>query len=38
MMGAPAQVEPARLKELHIRLDLPQRKTGERGAAGGGTS
>ena len=23
MMGAPAPVEPARLKELHIRLDLP---------------
>jgi aspartyl-tRNA synthetase len=23
LMGAPAEVEPARLKELHIRLDLP---------------
>jgi len=23
MMGAPAPVEPRRLKELHIRLDLP---------------
>jgi aspartyl-tRNA synthetase len=30
MMGAPAPVEPARLKELHIRLDLPPVK----GAAG----
>ena len=38
MMGAPAPVEPARLKELHIRLDLPPRKSGERGAAGGGAS
>jgi aspartyl-tRNA synthetase len=26
MMGAPAPVEPARLKELHIRLDLPPAK------------
>jgi aspartyl-tRNA synthetase len=24
LMGAPAEVEPARLKELHIRLDLPK--------------
>ena len=31
MMGAPAPVEPARLKELHIRLDLPPAK----GAAAG---
>jgi aspartyl-tRNA synthetase len=23
MMGAPAPVAPARLKELHIRLELP---------------
>jgi aspartyl-tRNA synthetase len=23
MMQAPAEVPPARLKELHIRLDLP---------------
>ena len=23
MMGAPAEVPPARLKELHLRLDLP---------------
>ena len=38
MMGAPAPVEPARLKELHIRLDLPPRKSGERGAAGGKAS
>jgi hypothetical protein len=22
-MGAPAEVPPARLKELHLRLDLP---------------
>ncbi|HZF74649.1 MAG TPA: aspartate--tRNA ligase [Acetobacteraceae bacterium] len=28
MMGAPAPVEPARLKELHIRLDLPPAKPG----------
>jgi aspartyl-tRNA synthetase len=33
MMGAPAPVEPARLRELHIRLDLPPAK----GAAGGRT-
>ncbi|MEE9251683.1 MAG: aspartate--tRNA ligase [Alphaproteobacteria bacterium] len=26
LMGAPAAVDEARLKELHIRLDLPQRK------------
>ena len=25
-MDAPAEVEPRRLKELHIRLDLPQAK------------
>ncbi len=24
LMGAPAEVEPARLRELHIRLDLPK--------------
>jgi len=34
MMGAPAPVDPARLRELHIRLDLPPAK----GAAGGKTS
>ena len=29
LMGAPAEVEPRRLRELHIRLDLPQpKKTG----------
>ncbi len=33
MMGAPAPVDPARLKELHIRLDLPPAK----GASGGKT-
>ena len=38
MMGAPAPVEPARLKELHIRLDLPPQKGEGRGAAGGKTS
>ncbi|NOG71722.1 aspartate--tRNA ligase [Roseicella sp. DB1501] len=33
MMGAPAPVEPARLKELHIRLDLPPAKgPGEKGS------
>jgi aspartyl-tRNA synthetase len=26
LMGAPAEVDPQRLKELHIRLDLPQPK------------
>src|SRR3712207_2581948 len=35
MMGAPAPVEPARLKELHVRLDLPPQKGEGRGAAGG---
>ncbi|MBW8271267.1 aspartate--tRNA ligase [Caldovatus aquaticus] len=34
MMGAPAPVDEARLKELHIRLDLPPPK----GAPGGRTS
>jgi aspartyl-tRNA synthetase len=38
MMGAPAPVEPARLKELHIRLDLPPQKGEGRGAAGGKAS
>ncbi len=28
MMGAPAEVAPARLRELSLRLDLPPRKTG----------
>ncbi len=27
MMGAPASVEPARLRELHLKLDLPKQKT-----------
>ena len=26
LMGAPAEVDPARLKELHLRLDLPKPK------------
>jgi len=26
MMGAPAPIPPERLKELHIRLDLPPPK------------
>jgi hypothetical protein len=34
-MGAPAEAEPERLKELHIRLDLPKPK--KVGAAGGGS-
>ena len=38
MMGAPAPVEPARLKELHIRLDLPPPKGEGRGATGGKAS
>jgi hypothetical protein len=25
-MGSPAEVEPERLKELHLRLDLPKPK------------
>jgi aspartyl-tRNA synthetase len=29
MMGAPATVPPERLKELHIRLDLPPPKVSE---------
>ena len=33
MMGAPAPVEPARLRELHIKLDLPPAKSTEKGAA-----
>jgi len=32
LMGAPAEVEPRRLKELHIRLDLPVKKAGTPGA------
>ncbi len=37
LMGAPAEVEPARLKELHLRLDLPKPKAvgANRGDAGG---
>jgi aspartyl-tRNA synthetase len=35
LMGAPAEAEPQRLKELHIRLDLPKPK--KVGAAGGGS-
>jgi aspartyl-tRNA synthetase len=34
LMGAPAEVEPTRLKELHIRLDLPKAKP----TSGGGTA
>ena len=35
LMGAPAEVEPERLKDLHIRLDLPKPKkiVGDGGAA-----
>ena len=33
LMGAPAEV-PRRLKELHIRLDLPQAKTASQAAGG----
>jgi len=29
MMGAPATVEPKRLRELHLKLDLPKQKTKE---------
>jgi aspartyl-tRNA synthetase len=29
LMQAPAEVPPARLKELHIRLDLPLKKAGQ---------
>jgi len=38
MMGAPAPVDPARLKELHIRLDLPPPQGGKGGAASGKAS
>ena len=31
MMGAPAEVRPTRLKELHIRLDLPPVKRPPKG-------
>ena len=31
LMGAPAVVEPTRLKELHIKLDLPKAKSRIRG-------
>ena len=34
MMGAPAPVDPARLKELHIRLDLPPPKPVGQAASG----
>lgn len=35
LMGAPAEIEPRRLKELHLRLDLPapKRSAGEAGPA-----
>jgi aspartyl-tRNA synthetase len=36
LMGAPAEVDPARLKELHLRLDLPKPKSGS--GAGAATS
>lgn len=36
LMGAPAEVEPRRLKELHIRLDLPTRKAGPAAEQQGG--
>ncbi|VUX45083.1 Aspartate--tRNA(Asp/Asn) ligase [Candidatus Defluviicoccus seviourii] len=37
LMGAPAEVEPTRLRELHLRLDLPKPKAvgANRGDAGG---
>ncbi len=31
MMGAPAEVPPARLKELHLKLDLPPKVRGSSG-------
>ncbi len=34
MMGAPAEVPPARLKELHLRLDLPPRVRTSPGNSG----
>ncbi len=33
MMGAPSTVEPARLREVHVRVEMPVRPAGERGAA-----
>jgi aspartyl-tRNA synthetase len=39
LMGAPAEAEPERLKELHIRLDLPKpKKIGVASSGGGGGS
>ena len=29
LMGAPAAVEPERLKELHLKLNLPKKAKGE---------
>ncbi len=34
LMGAPAEVDAARLKELNIRLELPKAKPADRGSAG----
>jgi aspartyl-tRNA synthetase len=31
LMGAPAEVDAARLKELHIKLDLPKELAAKRG-------
>ncbi|MFM2129686.1 MAG: aspartate--tRNA(Asp/Asn) ligase [Pseudomonadota bacterium] len=36
MMGAPAEIDPARLRELHLRLALPQPKASAKGEGGEG--
>jgi aspartyl-tRNA synthetase len=36
LMGAPAEIDMKRLRELHIRLDLPQpKRTGTSGGPSG---
>ena len=37
LMGAPASIEPARLKELHLKLSLPKVKQQEAGSGGAAT-
>jgi aspartyl-tRNA synthetase len=38
MMGAPAEVPENRLKELHLKLNLPKKKVQASGGQGGGQS
>jgi aspartyl-tRNA synthetase len=37
LMGAPAEIEPARLKELHLKLNLPKAKKGAGNGSGAAT-